>query len=428
MGEFSLLGVIMLAAGIVYMATIGRRLLPSREHTESEEAADANPRHYMTEVVVEPDSPLVGQTLQQARLMEDNEIEVLDVYRKGVRLRRPLPEIRLASEDLLLIWGPVDHILALEAQRGLAVVAQRKLGEHPFGHREAALVEGIVAADSVLEGKTLKEINFRGRFGATALAVRRHGEPLTTKLGRLRLRFGDALLIHGPREAIEALEDSPDFLILEELHPPALRRRRWPVAVAALGSVVVLGAAGIPWLPIHAVAICAVLALILGRVMSLREAYSEIDMRVVFLIAGLIPLGQAMSESGAARLLAEGVVALSSPFGPVATLAAFYLMTTILTAAMTNTAAALLMAELAVEAAGQFPVPLSPQPFLIAVCFAGSASFVTPIGYQTNTMIYGPGGYRFLDFTRIGLPLQIVFLVLATFFIPIIWPLFPSSP
>lgn len=280
------------------------------------------------------------------------------------------------------------------------------------------LVEGLVAPHSRLIGHTLKELDFHWRYKAIVLAIQRRGQALREKLAGTRLRFGDALLLLGLNQDIARLRGDDNLIVLEERRDVPLQTDRAPAALAILAAVVGLAALNV--LPILVTAILGCAAMTLVGCLRLEDAYRAIDWRVIVLLAGVLPLGIAMENTGAAQLLADTTLLLAKDGGPIVVLGLLYLLTATLTEVMSNNAAAILLAPIAITSAEKLGV--SPKPFLMAVTLAASTSFATPIGYQTNTMVYNAGGYRFTDFMRAGLPLNLLFWGLAVFFIPKFWP------
>jgi len=280
------------------------------------------------------------------------------------------------------------------------------------------MVEVLVTPGSSIEGRTLRDARFVQTFEAVVLAIRHLGVNLPGRLPDRRIENGDILLVHGPERALHALAGERGFVVLGEVPGPGARRPGAGPAVAILAAVVL--AAGIAGVPIVTAALLGVGLMVLTRCVTLREIYAELDWSLIFLLAGLIPLGIAMDETGAALWIGQGVARVAGPYGPVIVVAAFYLVTSLLTEAMSNNAAAVVLTPIALITAAD--LGMNPYALLVAVMFGASASFMTPIGYQTNTLIYGPGGYRFSDFVRVGAPLNLLLLVTAAITIPRFWP------
>jgi di/tricarboxylate transporter len=414
MFEFSQLGVILLGVGLVYLLVVGPWLLPARRGTDLAETYRL--REYITEVRVLPDSPLIGKTVVESRLGERHDANVLEILRQDRRIWSP-HDTRLQAGDILLVQANVQNLMDLRARTGLTIEPEFQLKDATLSGDEMALTEALVAPRSTLAGRTLAEAYFRWRYEAIVLALQRQGRLLRGKLARVRLRFGDALLLLLRRQDLPRLRASDDLVVLAEVEAPSLRSGRALLALGIITLVVLAAALGV--VPILVSAILGALAMVLTRCLTMDQAFQAIDWRVIFLLAGVLPLGMAMERSGTAAGLAQTALGLVGHFGPLAVLAVIYLMTALLTEVMSNNAAAVLLAPIAISAGTSMGI--SPKPLLMAVMFAASTSFATPVGYQTNTMVYGAGGYRFADFTRVGLPLNILFWILAVVWIPKFW-------
>ncbi|NUQ38860.1 MAG: SLC13 family permease [Caldilineales bacterium] len=416
--DFTPLGIIVLLAGLAYILLIGRRLIPARQG-EGNLLDKYGVREYLSEVVVLPESPLVGKRLVESDLGARFDITVLDILREGRTIHLPGSSRHFRPGDVILVRAPLQQLLAVQESEGLAISPLRKLAPELLEKRESvALAEVVVAPHSSLVGHSFKEVNFRQRFGAVAVGIQRRGQPVFGKLGHESLMAGDMLLLLGRPEAMVALRQSPDFLLLLDVPLPA-RRRQASWAVGVMAAVVL--ATFFDLLPVMVSALAGAFALVLFGVIDLDEAYAALDKRVLVMLGGILSLEAAMEHSGLAQWLANHVVDLLGPSHPWLLVAAFYFMAMMLTEAMSNQATAVVLAPLAISTAQALGA--SPVPFLMAVTFAASASFMTPVGYQTNTMVYGVGGYRFLDFTRVGAPLNLLLWILSSLFIPIIWPL-----
>ena len=417
MFELARLGLVMGAAGILYMLTAGVRIIPDRR-AGGDLAQSYGMGDYLTEILVLPESPAVGRPLRESPLVRDLDLDVLEIHRDGRRMPAPGAQTVLDAGDLLRVRCDVQKIVRAEAQEGIVLKSGLKWREGDLQDASgAALLEAMIAPGSALEGRTLKETGFRQIYGGTALAIRHRGEVMRERLGTTRLQSGDVLLVEVRRDRVEALKRNSDFVIVSEVALDEPRREKLLVAAAIVAGVVATAALGL--LPIVASAILGSVLLVLARCLTLDEAYQAIEWRVIFLLGGILPLGVALETTGAAALLSSLLVDTIGVWGPVALVAAFYLLTSLLTEAMSNNATAALLAPIAISAATSLDV--DPRPFLVAVTFAASASFMTPVGYQTNTLIYGPGHYRFSDFLRVGTPLNLLFWLLATLLIPRFW-------
>jgi len=319
---------------------------------------------------------------------------------------------------VLLVKAPAAALVRLRDTAGIGVKPGRHPDDADLNSAESALIEVVISPNSILEGRSIKGLNFRHRFGATALAIRRHGADLREKIGRVPLRIGDELLLLAHRGNLERLKQDTNFVVLQELDVPVVRPVTATTAVTIVGGVVTVAALGL--YPIAETAIVGAVLMVLTGCLPVRKIYASVDWQVIFLLAGLIPVGTALETTGAAARAVEGMLWLTGGLGEHAVLAAFFLIASVLTGFMSNTATAALLAPLAITCATTMGV--NPRPFLVALTFAASAAFYTPIGYQTNLLVYGPGGYRFADFLRVGLPLTLLYWILGTLMIPRIFP------
>jgi di/tricarboxylate transporter len=417
MFEFTRLGVVLFGAGLVYVMLVGRRLLPERVQPESlTEGYHLN--RYLSEAMVLPGSVLAGKTLPEAQLGERYDLEVLGLIRSDGRRILPGEDERLEEEDLLLVKAPAAALVQLRDRAGIAIKPGRHPDDADLRSDDSVLVEAVVSPNSPLEGRTLKGVDFRHRYGATTLAIRRHGEDIREKIGKVRLRLGDEMLILAPRKNLDRLRQETDFMILEELEVPVLNPATAITSVLIVAGVVTTAALGL--YTIAEAAVVGSVLMVLTGCLPIRKVYSEIDWRVIFLLAGLIPLGIALETSGAAESAVHGLLRLNGDFGPTVVLSVFFLVAFLLTGFMSNAATAALLAPLAITCGNALEV--DPRPFLMALAFAASAAFYTPVGYQTNLLVYGPGGYRFTDYVKVGGPLNILVWILATLLIPVLFP------
>ncbi len=413
MFEFSRMGLILFVAGVIYFLAFGRWLLPDRE--ERELAATYHLGEYVTEMRIRHNSPLIGMSVLESRLGEEHDVTVLRVKEAGEPGWAPL-RVMLEQDHVLLVRGSLANLMRLRGALRLEMNVDFKLRDETLQTEDIRVVQALVAPGSSLIGHTLKELDFRTHYNALVLAMQRRSEAINDKLSSVVLSLGDALLVQAHETEIRALRRNRDFIVLNEV-PGAALQRKVPLVVGILLAVV--GLAAFDVFPILVTALLGCVALLMARVLQLDEAYRAINWQVIFLLAGILPLGIAMQTSGAAGFLAERAVGLVGDMGPVAVLAAIYLMTSIMTDTMSNAAAAVLLAPIAISTAEQIGV--DPRPFLMAITFAASTGFSTPVGYQTNTMIYNPGGYKYTDFLRTGVPLSLLFWILSVIFIPRFW-------
>ena len=413
MFEFAKMGLILFVAGVLFFLLLGRWLLPERKAQEL--AVTYQLGEYITELRVGDASPLVGKSVLESRLGQDHDVTVLRLLHAKKATWAPLRQA-VQGGDVLLVRGKLRELMRLRDSAKLELNAEFKLRDDKLQTEDLRLVQALVAPASDLIGANLKDLNFRNRYKALVLAVQRRGETIREKLNSVRFRLGDALLLQAHEDQLKVLRNDENFIILDEVPLQSLKHKA-PLVLGILALVV--GLAGFNVMPILVTALLGCLALVLTRCLRLEEAYHAINWQVIFLLAGILPLGIAMQKSGAAGAIAERAVGAVGDMGPVAVLAVVYLMTSVMTDTMSNNAAAVLLAPIAISTAEQIGV--SPKPFLMAITFAASTGFSTPVGYQTNTMIYNPGGYKYTDFLRTGVPLSILFWILSVIFVPRIW-------
>ena len=419
--DFAPLGLATLLAGVAYMLLIGRRLLPKRP-VESDLLGKYEVREYLSEIVVRPDSPLVGKNLGSLDLTERYDIAVLDILRDGRTIQLPGSSRRIWANDVILVRGSLEQLLALQKTEKLEIMPISKMKERTLAmDDEIGLAEVVVAPSSSILGLSIKELNFRQRYGVEAIGMLRRGMSLIGKFTHESIMSGDMLLVVGEKRNLARLKNNSDFLLLVDVDMPvpAVRTSKAACAIGIMTAVVVAAIFGAP---IVVSALTGALLMVAVGVLTLDEAYASLDKRVLVLLAGILSLEAAMVNSGLAQWLGDAMLNVFGNAESWVLVGLFYLMSMLLTAAMSNQATAVVLAPMAISTAQTLGA--SPAPFLMAITFAASASFMTPVGYQTNTMIYNTGRYKFTDFTRVGAPLNILLLILSTLLIPIIWPLY----
>ncbi len=417
MFEFAPLGLVFFAAGSAYLLAVGIRLIPERRSAEGLTGAYGM-KDYLSEIELLPEAKSVGKTLGGSPLVKELEIDVLEIVRDGLRMAFPPPYTVLRAGDALRVRCDVEKMKTLQEREGIRIRSDVSLRDKDLTTDDTVLVEAVIAPYSGLAGRTLREARPGGYQGATVLALRHRDELRHGNLAQAVLRPGDALLLDVQKDRLDQLRADDDYVLVSELDLPWLRKRRIPLALGIIAAVVAVAALGI--LPIVASAALGSILMVLTRCLTMEEAYDAIEWKVIFLLAGVLALGVGLEKSGAAQLLAKFMVGTAGAWGPVALVATFYLVTSLLTEAMSNNATAALLAPIAIATASALGIDA--RPLLMAVTFAASASFMTPVGYQTNTLIYGPGQYRFSDFIRVGAPLNLVLWILATALIPVFWP------
>lgn len=414
MFEFSKIGILIFATGAIYILFIGRRLLPVRRDqpgiSESYEVKD-----YLTEVVVQQNSPLVGKSLADAQIRTQFDIHVFEILRNGRKLRHPLMENTLRAGDILFMKADTDQLLEIE-DAGLEIYPDLQFGNEELESSQRGLMEVVIGPNSDLIGGTLKSTNFHYHYNCTVLAIRKHGELIQDRLGKVTLGFGDTLLLRGAVKALEQIKREPGFIVTEEVEVEEFRRDKIPVALAIIAGVVVIAALG---QPILVTALVGCVLMVLTGCLQVNELHDSIRWDVIFLLAGVIPLGLALERTGGAQLLANLAAESAHHVPPLVVLMIFYLMAMFLTELISNNATVVVMVPVAAATAAT--LGLDARIFILAIMFAASTSFSTPVGYQTNTMIYGPGSYKFLDFTRVGAPLNLLLAVLTPIFLYLMW-------
>lgn len=422
MFEFSKLGVLYAVAGFIYMLTLGRRLLPERETLSSILDVDET-REFLMATAIGKESVLIGKTVPETAFAKMKEARIVEVRRSGERVMEPLDKLQFEPGDKLLLKVLSSQVQSVQEIEGIVFPAeqQSQLGLVDVELKKSRIIEGVIGRYSSMIGKTLGEINFRQKYGAIILAVHRQGQNLQTNFQKHKLAFGDTLLVEGPIDGINRLREEKDFVSLTEPKQQVYRRSKAPIAVAAILLVVILSAFNV--MPISTAAIVAAVGVVLLGCLTPENAYEAVDWKILFLIFGMLAIGFAVEKTGGAELLASALLDLIGGFGPIVILSMIYLMTVLITELISNNATAVLLTPLVLQIAHQ--MQLDPRPLVIAVMFGASACFATPIGYQTNTYIYGAGGYKFTDFPKVGLLLNLLLWIVATIAIPL---LFPFSP
>jgi di/tricarboxylate transporter len=411
---------VLTAIGITYLLTVGRWLTPVRE-TGTDLIASYELRDYLSGLVVQPDSPLVGKSLRDADVARSYGLHVVAIVRGGTRIPFPRGGAVIQAKDVLVVEGKIENLARIQDAGHLTIAGTKPEFPMPGQQAErddAGLAEVIVPPRSPVVGKTLRQLNFRNRYGLPVLGIQRSGAPFHTAMRDVVFEPGDILLVSGTPAELRQIHDTGDLALLGTVALPPKRLKKLKYSVPIVIGVVALAAFEV--MPILVAALVGVVAMFVSGCITPDEAYEEIDWMVIVLLGAIIPLGLAMQNSGTAQLLADTLLRYTQPFGLFGVLAMFYLLTSLLTELISNNAAAVVLTPIAI--ATGIGLDASPMPFVIAVMIAASNSFMTPIGYQTNTFIYGPGGYRFSDFIRVGGPLNLIMLIAATIVIPFFFP------
>ena len=421
MFEFAKYGWIILVIGLLYILFIAPKILPSRTVTSSL-TQSYHMAGYLTEMKILEGSPLVGSTCHDRSISHNYDVIVLDVQRGGSLISYNVGERQLQVGDILFVKGSLESFLRMKEVEKVSLLTDEKLTQKELEQEDNILIECMVNDQSDLAGRTLMSSNFRKRFNAFILAIRRDGSIIRKKIAHVVIQTYDTLLVYGGRKQLDKLANSGEFILLGEVKENLVKVRFWWVSVVSIIMTIVLAALGI--LPILKGAMLSVIILMVLGVITPNEAYQSIHWQVIVLIAALIPLGIVIQNTGTASLIGDSILDLVQKFSyasqPYILLGLIYFITMILTEVSSNTATAIIMTPIVLSITST--VGLDPRPFIFSVCFASSASFSTPVGYQTNLMVYGSGGYKFSDFIKVGIPLSITFWITAIIFIPIIWP------
>jgi di/tricarboxylate transporter len=424
--DFAPFGLPILAVGIAYMTFWGRRRLPSRSPAQilelySREEADLAEVYHLGEALfragVPAGSGLIGQTLAGGRFRESLGCDVLAIERDGRVLQAPSPNSVIEKEDTLLLSGDPA---SLELSDDLEILPARQWRESDLESASVVVLEAVLSPRSTLIGQTLRGSHFRDRYGMTVLALWRAGKSIRTGLSDLPLQFGDGLLLQGDRSRLPVLRDEPDLIVLdrgEDEAPPA--RGKGILALVLMAATMVLAASGL--LPVGEVVLGGALVMILTGVLSMDQAYQSIEWKTVFLVAGMLPLGTAMTKTGAADLLTSWLVAALGGAGAVGLLAGLVALAILLTQAMNGAAVAAFLAPVAIQTAEQ--IGADPRTMAMGIALATSIAFLTPLGHPVNALVMGPGGYRFRDYFRIGLPLAVLAYLMIVGLLLLIWKL-----
>ncbi|MDB4143919.1 SLC13 family permease [Akkermansiaceae bacterium] len=423
MFEVTKLGLVFVVVTFIYLVTVGKKLLPDRV-TLAALIDSKDSREFITRAYVSPDSDLIGKEITETYLKKMKKARVIDVVRDGQRVQTPLNKIILEESDEIILKGKLEEIMSLSKEEGMTAM-KGDIGLEGVRTESAVLMEGIIGPDSSMAGRSLRELNFRQKFGVIILAVHRRGKNFQARFEDVKLAFGDTLLVQGPAARMQQLFQEKDFVNLSEPKQQIVRKKKAPLAILALLAFMILGALGgagvMPPIPIVLIALTAAVFVLATRCLDPSEAYQAIEWKVLFMIIGMLGLGKALEFSGVAMLLANWVVGTVGDADPRILIAVFYLLAAVLTEMVSNNAVAALLTPLAIIVGTQLGVDA--RPFIVAVMFGSSASFATPIGYQTNTFVYGAGGYKFGDFFKAGFPLAVILWIIASFLIPVMWPL-----
>ncbi len=421
MFEFLYMGGIFLIIGTVYNVLVLPRILPDRADNVSL-VNKYRMAPYLTEFEVGEASPLINSTCIESDLNNKYDVTIISIIRGEVRYDTDIANVILQAGDILYARGTLDGFIEFRKSEQVLSLTDTKLDERELRGGENTLVEGFIPQDSNLIGKTLKEINFRKMFGAFVLAVGRQGDSYRKRIAHIYLRFADILLMLVPQSRLAAITENSDVIILQSHDIHLHKHRFWWLAIAAIPAIMVAAALGI--MDIMVGALVVMFLLFVTRNITTREAYQAINWPVIVFVAAFIPFGIAMDKTGATELIGSSIANFGIYFpdnlAPYAILSLLYIATSLLTEIISNNAAAIVLTPIAITIANE--VGVDARPFIFAICYAASASFMTPIGYKTNLMVYGPGKYKFTDYLKAGSPLNVIFWLVASILIPVFWP------
>ena len=425
MFEFTPLGLIVLVIGASYLLLIAPRLLPERIHPEEDLTATFRMRAYLRRVQVREGSPLVGKTIEDGMAVMPIDMDILQIVRNGATYVGPFTDQTIAVQDVLTVRADEPTRERFADRMRLELLPAQAVTDDAFIDRSHTLLECTIPPDSPLEQETVISSTFRTRYHGTVLAIRRGDTVIRDEVETTTLREGDSLLIQTSRNHEAVLHALPDLVVTratpaDRQHAEETdtnRQEKMPMALGILGGVIAVATLGL--YPIVITALAGVVLMVLTGCLKTDEAYDAVGWDIIFLLAGVIPLGLAMQTTGAARFLATGIMTQTEALPAVVVLGAFYMLTALMANVIGNNASVIIMLPIAVDAAQH--IAANPFAFVLAVTFAASTAFMTPVGYQTNLMVYTPGGYRFVDFLRVGAPLQLLLALVTTLSITLIW-------
>ena len=405
------LGLALTLAGGAFLALTANRLLPVRQSMGTL-LSDRRKMKYFTEVAIPEDSPLIGQPVLEIDLFKRDGVRLIDVLRGDASLRRDLAPVKIEAGDRVVLRTEMTELLGLQGRKDLHLVDK-------LSSTRTETVEVLISPGCRMEGRRLGELRLRRRYGVYVLAAHRRNQNIGRQLDDLVVRVGDTLLLEGAIEDIQRLAADMDLVDISRPSIKAFRRSKAPIAIAALAGVVILS--GLDLAPILPLGFLAVALILITRCIDAEEAFSFVDGRLMAMIFAMLAVGEGLDQSGAVELIVTNVAPYLADLSPFFMILAVYFLGLILTEFLSNNAVAVIYTPIAIELAQN--LGLDPRPFVVAVMFSASVAFATPVGYQTNMMVYGPGGYRFSDYMRVGIPLNIITGLLASALIPIIWPL-----
>ena len=422
MFEFFKYGAILMVVGLLYILFIAPMILPSRTSTSSL-TKSYRLGGYLTEMRITAESPLNGRTCLERGINKNYDVMVLDILRDNKMITNMIRLTKLKEGDVLFVRGTLENFLRMKEVEKVALLTDEKLTQEELEQEDNVVLECLITDKSDLVGKSLMTSNFRRRFGSFILAIRREGTIVREKIAHVVLSAYDTLLVYGPKNKVNELSKTNEFVVLGEVDAELRKQRFWWMTIVVIIGTIALAAFG--FMPIVKSAMLGVVILLALKILTPQESYQSINWQVIILISALIPVGIVIQKTGTAGwlagLISSATESVPSEWQPRVLLALIYFITIFLTEISSNAATAIIMTPISIAVAQQ--MGFDPRAFVFAVAFAASASFITPVGYQTNLMVYGPGGYKFSDYIRVGFPLAFIFWIMAVFILPILWPI-----
>ena len=415
--EITPIGILVLATGIIYMVLIGRHLLPVRE-TAADPMTSSQLREYISDVQVPIGSSLEGQNLYESGLGAQYDLTVLSIIRDSKPLVGLHRDVVIQANDHLILEGSAQNLLSAKEDLKFDIHTDREFEISDLDTEQSYIFEATLAPRSTMVGRTLNKVNFRDSFGMTTLAIYRQGDVITEHLRDVVLRFGDSLLLQGPPGRVRALQQGNEFVVLEPVEFERRRSRKAPLAAGIMLMVILL--AIFTDLGIAVSMLLGSVAMVLTGCLTMDEAYESIDWRTVFLVGGMLSLGIAMENTGTTQYLADNLLGLLGGYGPLGILAGIYLLSALITQPMSNAAAIVLIVPIAIDTA--LGLGVNHLTFTMAVVIGAATSFLSPVGHKANVLVFGPGGYKFADYTRVGALLTVLLFIVSMIFLPILWP------
>ena len=422
MFEFFKYGAILMFVGLLYILFFAPMILPSRTSTSSL-TKSYRLGGYLTEMRITDESPLNGRTCLERGINKNYDVMVLDILRDNKMITNMIRLTKLKDGDVLFVRGTLENFLRMKEVEKVALLTDEKLTQEELEQEDNVVLECLITDKSDLVGKSLMTSNFRRRFGSFILAIRREGAIVREKIAHVILNAYDTLLVYGPKNKVNELSKTNEFVVLGEVDAELRKQRFWWMTIVVIIGTIALAAFG--FMPIVKSAMLGVVILLALKILTPQESYQSINWQVIILISALIPVGIVIQKTGTAGwiagLISSATESVPFEWQPKVLLALIYFITIFLTEISSNAATAIIMTPISIAVAQQ--MGFDPRAFVFAVAFAASASFITPVGYQTNLMVYGPGGYKFSDYIRVGFPLAFIFWIMAIFILPILWPI-----